>query len=158
LLNDARVAYIVIGGLANNLHGHDRATGDLDLCYDRSPENIRRLVSVLRDLNAWPRSWPAPAPFLLNERTILNGDAFTFTTSAGDVDILGTPTGRDGYADLARGAERMEIDPDFVVPVVGLNDLIRLKRASARLKDLADLPELEMLRELGDRGSEGRPS
>lgn len=151
LLNEARVAYLVIGGLASNLHGYDRATADLDLCYERSRDNVRRLVAVLRSLGAHPRGWPDGVPFVLDEQTILNGDNFTFTTAAGDVDILGTPSGSDGYADLVGGAERMEIDPNLVIAVVGLGDLIRLKRAAGRRKDLADLPDLEKLYEL--RGS-----
>lgn len=118
------------------------------MCYERSRENVRRLVGVLRALNARPRGWPADAPFILDDQTIVNGDSFTFATSAGDLDILGTPAGSDGYADLARGAERMAIDPGFEIAVVGLGDLIRLKRAAGRPKDLADLPDLERLLEL----------
>jgi hypothetical protein len=148
LLNDAGATYLVIGGIAGNLHGCDRATAVLDLCYERSRENIQRLVRVLTLFNAHPRGWPEGVPFILDDQTIVNGDSFTFSTEAGDLHILGTPSGSDGYLDLARGAERMEIDPGFVIAVVGLDDLIRLKRAAARQKDLADLPDLERLREL----------
>lgn len=153
LLNEAGVAYLVIGGMASNLHGYDRATGDLDVCYERSRENIHRLVGVLRALGARPREWPEGVPFILDQQTIMNRDSFTFTTSAGDLDILGTPTGSQGYPDLARGAERMEIEPGFVLAVVGLDDLIRIKRAAGRPKDLADVPDLETLRELRDTRS-----
>jgi hypothetical protein len=45
----------------------------------------------------------------------------------------------------------MEIEPGFVIPVVGLGDLIRMKRAAGRQKDLADLPDLERLRELREQ-------
>lgn len=151
LLHEAGVAYVVIGGLASNLHGYDRATGDLDLCYERSRENIRRLVQVLQAIDARPREWPADVPFMLDEQTIVNGDSFTFTTSAGDLHILGTPAGSGGYLDLARRAERMEIEPGFTTAVIGLEDLIRTKRATARQKDLADLPDLEKLWELRNR-------
>jgi hypothetical protein len=147
-LNEEGVSYLIIGGLANNLHGYDRTTGDVDICYERSWENIHRLVVVLHALGASPRSWPHDLPFVLDEQTLLNGDRFAFTTSAGDLDLLGTPTGSDGYGDLVRKAELMQVDPEFVIPVIGLDDLIRLKRAAGRPKDLADLPDLERLREL----------
>ncbi|MEA2642305.1 MAG: hypothetical protein QOF51_3699 [Chloroflexota bacterium] len=66
LLNAQRVAYLIIGGLANNLHGYDRATGDLDICYECSRANLHRLVLVLRALDASPRAWPSDLPFVLD--------------------------------------------------------------------------------------------
>jgi len=119
-----------------------------NLCYERSRESVRRLVRVLHALDARPREWPAGVPFVLDEQTIMNGDSFMFATSAGDLDLLGPPVGSDGYPDLARGAERMAVEPGFVIAVVGLDDLIRIKRAADRPKDRADLPDLERLREL----------
>lgn len=148
LLNDAGVQYLVIGGLANNLHGHDRITTDLDVCYERSWENLARLVGVLRALEAQPRNWPEGVPFILDETTIRNGDSFTFSTTAGDLGILGTPSGSDGYRDLARAAERFEVGPELSISVIGLADLIRLKRAAGRGRDLVDIKALEALLKL----------
>ena len=106
LLNQAGVEYVLIGGFAVVIHGYERLTGDLDICYARSRENVRRLVDVLQGLHAWPREWPEGLPFLLDEQTILNGDSFTFTTDAGDLDLVGTSDGSNGYSDLIPGANR----------------------------------------------------
>src|SRR5438270_13035088 len=52
LLDEHGVAYILIGGLATNLHGYDRVTADMAMCYERSRHNVERLVDVLRELHA----------------------------------------------------------------------------------------------------------
>lgn len=49
------VDYLVIGGVATQVHGHRRTTMDLDLTPDPSPENLRRLGAALADLEARPR-------------------------------------------------------------------------------------------------------
>ncbi len=51
-LNAEGVRYVLIGGFAVIVQGYERFTSDLDLCYERSRENVRRLVAVLRELQA----------------------------------------------------------------------------------------------------------
>ena len=46
-LNDHEVRYLVIGGIAAVLHGVPRATFDLDVLIDATPENARRLLEAL---------------------------------------------------------------------------------------------------------------
>ena len=48
------VDYVVIGGVATQVHGHRRTTMDLDLTPDPEPENIRRLSAALEELEARP--------------------------------------------------------------------------------------------------------
>ena len=151
-LNRAGVEYVLIGGFAVVIHGYERLTGDLDICYARSRDNVTRLVDVLRSLHARPREWPAGLPFILDAQTILNGDSFTFSTVAGDLDLVGTPDGSHGYTDLLPGSETYELADALVVHVVGLDDLIRLKHASGMnahrsQKDLHDAAVLEEIRD-----------
>ena len=49
-LADGGVRFIVVGGLAGAAHGAARATYDVDLVYDRSPENLSRLAKALAPL------------------------------------------------------------------------------------------------------------
>jgi hypothetical protein len=157
LLDEHAVAYILVGGLATNLHGYDRVTADMDVCYERSRHNVERLVDVLRELHATPRGWPADAPFVLDAQTILNGDSFTFSTDAGNLDMLGTPTGSQGYADLVQRVEVYDLGEDLCIQVVGLEDLIRLKRAAGRRKDVDDADALEEIRELRTEDQDDPP-
>lgn len=91
----------------------------------------------------------------MDAQTLRNGDSFTFATSLGDLDILGTPAGTQGFADLITCADRYEID-GLAVRVASLDDLMRMKRAAGRPKDLLALEELGALRDELDR-REGRP-
>jgi hypothetical protein len=92
-LREEGVSFVIIGGVAATLHGSARLTSDLDLVYDRSPENIERLARALAPLTAYLRGAPEGLPFRFDPETITRGLNFTLRTTAGDVDLLGEVTG-----------------------------------------------------------------
>jgi hypothetical protein len=49
LLNKNKVKYLIIGGVAVNIHGYTRATGDLDIWYKPSNENFDQLIKSIQD-------------------------------------------------------------------------------------------------------------
>lgn len=151
LLGRHRVRYVLIGGLAAVTHGAPLVTQDVDLCHARDPENLARLADALREVHATLRGADPEVPFLLDAKTLVRGDAFTFTTDVGWVDILATPAGTSGYDDLARTADAFELF-GFRVLVASVDDLIRMKRAAGRPKDLLAAEELGALRDELDRG------
>lgn len=57
-LADEKVAFVVIGGVAATLHGSARLTMDLDIAYERSPENIESLARALTPLSPYLRGAP----------------------------------------------------------------------------------------------------
>lgn len=143
------VRFVLIGGLGARLHGSPTVTNDTDVCYDRSPDNLERLAAALRSLKATRRGAPAGVPFLLDAQTLAAGDHVTFSTSAGSLDCLGTPAGTDGFADLDRRATVYEVE-GLGVRVASVDDLIAMKRAAGRPKDLIEVEVLGALRdELG---------
>jgi hypothetical protein len=148
-LNAHSVRYVVIGGLAGNLRGTPDITYDVDICYARDRDNLERLASALEALGAKLRvaNEAEDLPFQLDARTIVLGDSFTFRTTAGPLDILATPSGTNGFADLDAGATDLEVGEGLVVRVASVDDLIRMKRASARTKDRMHLEHLGPLRE-----------
>lgn len=151
------VRFVVIGGIAAQAWGSPSLTGDLDICYDRAPDDLPRLAAALKELGARLRGpgVPPDLPFKLDAKTLELGDHFTLATDAGDLDCLGTPAGTLGYQDVA--AESAEIDLyGGSVRVVSLEDLMRMKRAAGRAKDRAELEILGALRdELERRGALG---
>ncbi len=150
-LHGAEVDFVVIGGVAARLHGSPTLTRDLDVCHQRDTANLRRLAAALKRLGAKLRGVDDDVPFLLDERTLRAGGSFTFTTDAGDLDILAVPAGTAGYDDLVARADRIDLGDAFVM-VSALDDLIRMKRAAGRPKDRAEVEILEALRdEIGPR-------
>ncbi|MBI2325377.1 MAG: hypothetical protein HYU87_10510 [Chloroflexi bacterium] len=149
------VRFVVIGGIAAQAWGSPSLTGDLDICYERDPENLPRLAAALRELGARLRGpgVPPDLPFKIDPTTFELGDHFTLRTVAGDLDCLGTPAGTVGYRDVA--AESTVIDLyGGPVRIVSLENLMRMKRAAGRAKDRAELEILGALRdELERRGA-----
>lgn len=140
------VRFVLIGGLAARALGSPLITRDIDICYARDDDNLERLAAALREVRAELRGVDEQVPFLLDAETLKAGDCFTFTTDVGSVDILGTPSGVGGFEDLSAGAERVYIGGSEVL-VAAIDDLIRMKRAAGRPKDLRTIEELEALRE-----------
>ena len=46
------VDFFVVGGVAAQLEGAPIVTFDLDILYDKTPENLERLLGVLQELKA----------------------------------------------------------------------------------------------------------
>lgn len=141
-----KVQFVLIGGQAAIAHGSPSVTFDLDICYQRSPQNLERLASALKERSARLRGVEDDVPFILDAKTIEMGDHFTFETDAGSFDCLGTPSGVNGYEDLASAASPVDFDGMSVL-VASLDDLIRMKQAAGRPKDLIEVEVLGALRD-----------
>lgn len=140
------VRFVVIGAFAGRLLGSPSLTRDLDICYARDRENLSALAAALQELHARLRGVDEDAPFRLDAKTLANGDSFTFVTDAGDLDILGTPSGTTGYDELARTAEETDLG-GIRVRIASIDSLIRMKRAAGRPKDLIEVEVLAALRD-----------
>jgi hypothetical protein len=145
-LNEHGVRYVVIGGLAANVLGSPSATFDLDICYSRDPDNLEALSKALNQLDARLRGVDSDVSFMLDARTLRNGDSFNFATDAGAVDVLGMPSGSGGYDDLQSDAAEVNL-LGVTVKVASIDALIRMKRAAARRKDLVEVEILEALKD-----------
>lgn len=143
------VDFVVIGGIAAVLHGSAQATFDLDVCFATDPANLESLASVLVALGARLRGADELLGFVPDARTLRRIEVLTMVTDAGDLDVLARPAGSPGYEALRSHADRFELD-GFSVLVAGIEDLIAMKLATGRPKDLAAVHELEAIRKLRD--------
>lgn len=125
-LCDGGVDFIVVGGVAGMFLGAARVTYDLDVVYDRAPENLRRLVAALASHAPYPRGAPPGLPFAWDERTVRAGLNFTLSTALGDLDLLGEVAGGD-YPSLLPHAVWID-GGGLRIRCVDLPTLIRLKR------------------------------
>jgi hypothetical protein len=138
-LSQADVAFIVIGGMAAVAQGATYVTADLDLCYQRHPQNYQRLSHALRPFKPCLRGAPAGLPFVLDAATLRAGLNFTLMTAVGDVDLLGEVTGIGPYEVVKAHAEEVELYAHRIW-VLTLEGLIVSKQAVGRAKDLRLLP------------------
>jgi hypothetical protein len=142
------VRFVVIGGIAANLHGAALLTKDLDVMYERERGNLRRLAAALAELRARRRDVPAEPRMPVDERTLVNGTNFLLDTAFGWFDLLAeTSAYRRTYEQLAPNAEQLEVDRGVKVAVVSLDDLIRMKREAGRPQDLMAVEHLSALRD-----------
>lgn len=73
-----------------------------------------------------------------------------FVTSLGELDVLARPSGASVYEELRRHADRYDLG-GFNVSVASIDDLIAMKQAAGRPKDLLDIEELEAIKRLRRR-------
>lgn len=143
------VEFIVIGGQAEILHGSPRVTYDVDVCYRRTPENLRAVASAMREIDATLRGAPAGLPFQLDACTFEMGMNFTFKTSIIDLDLLGHVEPIGGFDALLAHAETY---PAYGMNIlaVGLDDLLKVKLHINRPKDQESIFQLKAIKRIRD--------
>jgi hypothetical protein len=139
------VEYLTIGGVAVNAHGHVRNTRDVDILIEWNAKNMRRLAAALGDLNAKLSGVDAELLGVdpRDPEDLLNGGNFTLRTTAGGLDLFDPdeiPGGRP-YEEMRPRAVEAVVE-GVGIRAVGFDDLIRLKRASGRDRDLEDVATL----------------
>jgi hypothetical protein len=133
LLRVNQVEYLLIGAYAVGYHGYARATQDLDVWIASTPLNATRLVTVLREFGFG-------LPEVTTEFVLRPNNIIRMGKEPMRIEILNWASGVDFDECYS---ERVVGDLDGVqVSIIGLNQLKKNKKASGRLKDLADLEHL----------------
>jgi hypothetical protein len=131
---DADVRFLVIGAYAVAVHAEPRATGDLDLWLEASPENAARAYAALRRFGA-------PLHELTEADLASPGVVFQIGLPPRRIDLLTSITGV-AFADAWLGRIAIRYG-DVPCAVIGRDELIENKRQLGRARDLADLELLE---------------
>lgn len=145
LLGENKVECVIVGGVAATVYGSTILTNDLDVCYARNSQNLERLATALKSVNAKLRNAPPNLPFVLDAEALQRGLNFTLTTDVGSLDLLGEVRGVGFYEEANLGAIMHEMF-GYSFPVLEIGKLIMAKRAAGRPKDMLALPELEAIR------------
>jgi hypothetical protein len=137
----ANARFLVVGGYAVGIHGHPRATKDLDIWVDPTEENARQVFSALQDFGA-------PLGTLTIEDLARPGTGFMMGRPPQRIDIL---TQIPGVSFGVAYDHRLEVPVADAVrcPFIGLDDLIANKRAAGRPQDLVDAAVLDRIRNRG---------
>ena len=132
LLDATGVEYLVVGGYALAAYGHPRYTGDIDFWVSPAPDNIARLLDTLQAFGFGSLGLAA--------RDFSDDTVVQLGQPPRRIDLL---TRFDGveFGDCWRRREELTVAGTRLA-FIGLEDFKANKRASGRLKDLADLESL----------------
>jgi hypothetical protein len=128
-LSDAEARFLVVGAYAVAVHAEPRATGDLDLWVEPTPENAVRVLAALRVFGA-------PLHDLTEQDLATENVVFQIGLPPRRVDILTSITGVT-FAEAWSGRAAVTYG-DVRVPVIGREALLKNKLALGRPKDLLD--------------------
>ena len=143
------VRFVVIGAVAAIAQGYPLPTEDLDLTPARDVENVERLAAALTELGAQLRvAGGAAVDFPIDPGYLASVDSWTLATRYGPLDVLFAPAATRGFDDLRRDAAETELAEGLHVLVASLRDVIRMKEASNRPKDQAQMPALRQTLEV----------
>lgn len=149
-LETKQVRYLLVGGIAMNLHGVPRMTMDVDIVLAMDEPNLRAFLDAANDLGLEPVA-PVKIDTLLNPQVrqvwVTEKHMIAFALRPRDpkgptVDVLIDPP-----VNVAESLKRAEIKivEGVRVPLASVEDMISLKRSTGRAQDEADIDQLEKL-------------
>lgn len=143
LLSKHEVRYLIVGGEAVIYYGYARLTGDIDLFYERTLENTTNLFAALKEF------WKGEIPGIERQSELRrNGLIVQFGVPPNRIDIINVIEAIKfekawEWKKIETSSYRKKSFPIFYI---GLDDLIRNKKAVGRNKDKDDLSFLQQAR------------
>ena len=134
-LLEAGARFLVVGAHALAVHGVPRATGDLHVWVDRNVANVKRVWAAVLRFGA-----PVEAMGITQGDLEAPGVVVQIGLPPRRIDLI-TEITSVGFEEAwdARTSHRVGT---LEIPFLGREQLVRNKRATGRLKDLADLEAL----------------
>lgn len=127
------VRFMIVGAYALALYGRPRATGDMDVWVETTPENAARVMRALA-------AFGAPMQDITEADFARPGAVYQIGVAPERIDILTSLTGLT-FAGAWPGRQRHafgDVDVDFI----GREDFITNKRATGRARDLGDIEDM----------------
>lgn len=136
LLNKHNVKYVMVGGWAVIFEGYTRTTGDIDFFIERSEANADNVLTVIKSFFGSEIGF-TKEDFLKEDNILMMG------RPPFRIDLL---TGISGVTfEETYSSSKIYDDEGVAIRCIHINELIRNKKASGRLKDLADAEMLEKI-------------
>jgi predicted nucleotidyltransferase len=134
-LERANVEYLIIGGVAVNIHGFQRATGDLDIWFNPTKENFKRLLICFQKLGYDISDFEKSTKTL--SETIIRLPLESFY-----IEMLPFLDGKSDFDSIHKRSDSITVE-GLTVKVISYDDLIACKANVHRAKDLEDIAQLE---------------
>lgn len=143
-LIEAKVDFVLVGGLAAVTHGSSMTTQDVDVCCDFSVENLLRLQSALAGIHPVHRMTPKLLPLTLTSGNCDGLKNLYLDTDIGQLDCMSEILGLGGFDDVKRLSESINLD-GRESRILKIDALIRAKQAMGRPKDIETVRQLEVI-------------
>ena len=151
--NKAKIEYLIVGGVAVNLYGYNRFTGDIDILLALDKDNLGKMKILMEKMGYVPRL-PVEIHELQDTKKLkswINAKglkAYTFINNKSpqlDIDILV----EESLTFHKQFNKKTKIKVwDIQLPVISLENLINMKKKANRPKDLEDIKALLELKNL----------
>ncbi len=141
-LNQFKVKFIMIGGVATNLHGYHRTTDDIDVWIEDTTSNRRNLRKAMKQYTEMDY-------FMIDTMQIIPGWTNFNLNNGFRLDIMTSVKGLEEFSfdECLKMASVADIEGQNV-PFLHINQLIASKKAANRPKDQVDIIYLEKIKEL----------
>jgi hypothetical protein len=153
-LNKHEVRYLTIGGIAVNLYGYDRVTGDIDIMISFDKENVLRLEGFMKEYGLKP-GVPVDIKELadagkrkewIEEK---NAKVFKIYNPGNMLEVVDIMIME--YIDFEKAYKRREYTKKGLkLPLISIDDLIKLKEIAGRERDKTDIRALKIIKETRD--------
>jgi hypothetical protein len=142
----AGIEFVLVGGGAALIQGAPITTQDVDIVHRRTPDNVQRLHTILRQLDARIIDL-AKRRLEPTEQALAGSGQSLLQTSLGRLDVLGTLHDGRGYDELIGHTDVVEFGHQQL-RVLDLPTLIEIKASTGRAKDRLMVPVLLQLARL----------
>lgn len=151
---EKKIKYLVVGGIAVNLHGFPRVTGDLDIMLDLKDEKtMEQFVEVIKELGFKPRvpviiddfSCAEKRELWIEEKNMKVFSVYNPSNEIEHIDVL-----IENPIDFESAYKRREIfkADDIKIPVISIDDLIIMKKNAGRKRDQIDISALYEIKKI----------
>jgi transketolase len=123
---------LLVGGWAVGVYGHPRATKDIDFLFSNDQKNLSKIKKALAEFGSPPVDL---------EKFKESGYVIRMGNSPIQIDMINSADGID-INDCFKRKKIMDVE-GVKINVISINDLIKNKKASGRLNDIADADKLE---------------
>jgi hypothetical protein len=141
-LNALEVRYIMVGGIATNLHGYQRTTDDVDVWIEDTQQNRRAFRKALK-------AYSGTDYFMIDTLQIVPGWTYFHLNNGVRLDLMTEMKGLESFSfdDCLKVAVVADID-GVLVPFLHINHLIDNKKSVNRPKDQVDVIYLEKIKKI----------
>lgn len=149
-LNEAKTDYAVCGGMAVVLYGFPRLTVDLDLIVSLEKESLEKVYNILLKLNYKPKTPIKKEEFVEKEKLEKLGKeknmkVVSFFNLKDPLKVIDDCVNLPKISEIFKRKKFIKVK-NLKIPIVSIDNLIKMKKGSARAQDIINIENLEKIK------------